>query len=129
MIDFSYEVVRKDDNNKTMDVKYTASGYDPVIVGMLIPTVDEIFEEKIRLLAPICHWLQSKAQYQNVTEGLKGTIAKPVEVTPVISEEEKAKALNQQMWADVDFERRVGDALVKFKVLTSNPTAIQTTVL
>lgn len=129
MIDYSYEVIRKDTDNKVMDVKFSADGYESIEVGMPIPTVDENFEEKIRQSAPIGLWLQSKAEYQDIQEGLKGTVTNTeteaaalsnVEKTP----EELARMANAQMWSEIDFERRVAAALVKFGVLPSDPTAI-----
>jgi hypothetical protein len=47
-----------------------------------------------------------------------------VELPTVLTPEQQQEQENQAMWEQVQFERKVVAALIKFGVLTSDPTAI-----
>jgi hypothetical protein len=49
------------------------------------------------------------------------TVQETVQETPVVSPEDKAAA---ESWEMYEFERQVGDALVKFGLVSSNPAQI-----
>ena len=48
----------------------------------------------------------------------------PVELPTVLTPEQQQTEENQKMWAEVQFQKNVAKALVKFGVLTSDPTII-----
>lgn len=76
--------------------------------------------------------IQVVARKQNISAGIENADAiaamveaKPVETAPVESVAIDAEALrNAEMWAAQQFESQVAKALVKFGVLTEDPTAI-----
>jgi hypothetical protein len=129
MINYTFAVTRTDTDRKVMEVRYTADGFEPVDVGMPIPLVGQDLTQMIQQYAPSSMWENSIATFQTVNVGHSGTLTfdknAPVNV-PAIDPTELA---NQQMWAQVEFEKKIAAVLVKFGVIINNPTAIPVTTL
>lgn len=95
----------------------------PVVGGAFI--TGEALETLIQQQAPV--WLAKREQDVASATGFDQIEAL---VTPVEAFAPDAQELaNQQMWAQVQFEKQVADVLVKFGVLQSNPTTIESTTL
>jgi len=122
-MNYSYEVVRVDEGAKCMDVQYTANGFDPVTVGVRLPLVGENVSAVIESFAPISFWQSQTAEYATVSVGTQGSYTQPTQ------EQTQQEQNNLQMWAQIEFEKKIADCLVKFGVLSSDPTSIEATQL
>jgi hypothetical protein len=101
-----------------MDVEFTAEGFDPVVVGVRLPTVGESVDLVIQSFAPHSVWNPQTIEYASVSVGTTGSYTSP-SVEQVQQEIE-----NAQMWAKIEFEKSVAKALVKFGLLDADPTTI-----
>jgi hypothetical protein len=71
---FSYEIVSVNENAKSMDVRFTADGHAPFLVGVPMPKVGEDIREIMAAFAPISMWQQRAAEVQSVTAGATGEV-------------------------------------------------------
>jgi hypothetical protein len=110
--------------------------YGPKLDTMTIdvPIVDGLFmagEELLKYvegMIPTWHFerlAQLEAGIPNANDIL-GLVQEPTPVPEVEFTSEVIEATaNQQMWAQIQFEKQLAKALVKFGVLETDPTAIQ----
>lgn len=117
-MNYSYEVVRVDQDAKCMDVEFTAEGFDPIVVGVRLPTVGENVDLVIQSFAPHSMWNPQVIEYASVSVGASGSYTAPS------AEQVQQEIENAQMWAKIEFEKSIAKALVKFGVLETDPTAI-----
>lgn len=122
-MNYTYVVTRVDHDAKCMDVEFTAEGFEPVVVGVRLPAVNEDIEAVINSFAPYAIWMPQVTQYAEVRVGRSGSYVAP---TP---EQVEQNLQNLKMWQQVEFEKQVGDVLVKFNLLADNPTKIPVTGL
>lgn len=96
-----------------------------------VPIVDGAFLTGEALHNEIIHraplWVTQRDQEVQVATGFDQIVAlvQPLQTDEVTSEQEA----NAKMWAQVEFEKQVAKALVKFGMLASDPTAIEVTKL
>lgn len=122
-MNYTYIVTRVDQDAKCMDVEFTAKGFDPITVGVRLPTVGEDVDSVIQSFAPHSVWEPEVVEYAAVPVGKSGSYTAPS------LEQVQQQRENMQMWAQVEFEQRIAKALVKFGVLQSDPTSIEVTHL
>lgn len=122
-MNYSYKVIRVDQDAKCMDVEFTAEGIDPIVVGVRLPMLNEDVDSVIQSFAPHSVWSPQVIEYAEVIVGKSGEYIAP---TPELLQQEME---NAQMWAQVEFEKRIAKALIKFGLLQSDPTAIGVTAL
>lgn len=130
MINYTFEVIQIDNDHKVMEVRYRADGFTPVDVGMPIPLVGQDITQLVKQYAPTAMWENSVAEFQTVTMGHSGSITYDKNATlEAVPQFDPVAVANQQMWAQVEFEKKLAAALVKFGVLINNPTTIPVTTL
>lgn len=56
MRNFQYVVTRTDPVNMVMDVFYWTDDYEPILVGVRLPAIDQTLEDVCLLAAPHGHW-------------------------------------------------------------------------
>ena len=116
-IEYTYEIVSVDAQARCMEVIYRAEGHPEQRIGTRLPYEGEALEAVISAYSPVGYWESLQAAVTLPSVGAQGVITPP---TPT-SEQELA---NHKMWEQVQFEKRVAKALVKFGVLQSDPTEI-----
>lgn len=121
-ITYTYEIASVDETARCMEVIYRADGHPEQRIGARLPYEGEELEGVISTYAPVAYWESLKAAVVAPAVGASGTIAP----SPVPTPEE---IQNTVMWEQVQFEKRVAKALVKFGVLQSDPTEIGVTQL
>ena len=96
-----------------------------------VPVADGSFLTTEALDAEIMHrapsWAVEREQQVATATGFDQIVAlvQPLPVNEPTSEQQA----NAAMWAQVDYEKKLAKALVKFGVLSSDPTSIETTQL
>lgn len=120
-----YKIIRATAEIGQIEVEYSQAGKVLGIYAIDVPVVDGAFltgnalDAEIRLRAPT--WAIQREQEVATATGFD-QIASLV-VPPVVAADAAAQA-NAEMWEQLQFERRVAAALVKFGVLQSDPTEI-----
>lgn len=72
---YKYEILFVDEQNKGMEVKYTCDGYKEIIVGVPLPTTNQLIEEVVGTYAPLSFWLDSEEKtYLKVCIGDSGYV-------------------------------------------------------
>jgi hypothetical protein len=122
---YTYTILQVDESAKCMSILYSSEGYQDILVSARLPWSDESVEAIVSMYAPIPNWLETQKQLLPVEVNTSGTILVST-ASPVPTEEELA---NGEMWAQIDFEKKVAKCLVKFGVLQTDPTDIEVTQL
>lgn len=121
-ISYTYTIVSVDETARCMEIRYEAEGRQPHHVGARLPYEGEELEAVIEMYSPVALWLSEQKNVVVPSAGLSGVIAPsslPADSAPQ----------NAEMWQQIEFERRVGDVLVKFNVLPTNPMNIPVATL
>ena len=120
-IEYTYEIVSVDVSAKCMEIIYTAAGRDPMHIGARLPWEGETLEAVVDMYAPVSYWTEQTQSVVVPLVGETGVISPPpvVEVTNA----------NAAMWEQIELEKKIAKALVKFGVLSSDPTEIPVTGL
>ena len=71
-IDFQYEIVAV--NSNSMEVMFTATGYESRLVGTRLPFVGETLEDVLMSYAPIQFWVDSKKTLNPPTVNTTGSL-------------------------------------------------------
>lgn len=116
-IPYTYTVVSVDEAARCMEIRYESEGRKPHHVGARLPYENESLEAVVEMYAPMGFWLEEERKVIVPSVGASGKIAP----APFTAQEDSQ---NAAMWQQIDFEKQVGDALVKFGVLTSNPATM-----
>lgn len=121
-----YRITRAISEIGQIEVTYTHDNKDVATYAVDVPVVDGAFLTGDALDAEIRHraptWLIEREQQVKTAAGFD-QIAALVQAAPAQPVDPDAQA-NSQMWAQVQFERQIAKALVKFGVLQSDPTII-----
>lgn len=127
MID--YKITRAVANIGQIEVTYFHEGTLLGVFAIDVPVENGAFLSGEALHVEIMHraptWLINRQAEVTTATGFDLIQVEAVE-TPLISDDAQA---NAAMWEQVEFEKRIAKALVKFGVLASNPTAIDVAVL
>lgn len=123
MIAYTFEVVSTDTASKTMEVRYSAAGLSTLTVSAPLPVVGQDINEVISAYAPIGFWDQETAVVQTVTVGHAGSLSFDKNPPAIITSgpaEVSPEVLKAQ--AQIAFEKKLAAALIKFGLLTTDPT-------
>ena len=123
-IAYTYQIINVDEAARCMEVVYSAEGHQTMHIGARLPFEGELLEDVIKAFAPVSLWLEIKAPRVVPEVGQHGVIDNLSMPAILETEEELQERLNAEMWGQVDFEKRVAKALIRFGVLESDPTAI-----
>ena len=123
-IAYTYEIVEVNKAARCMEVVYSAEGYQTMHIGTRLPFEGELLEAVVKAFAPVPLWLAAKATCVAPEVGQRGTIDLRVTAITLETERERQERLNVEMWAQVEFEKKLATALVKFGVLATDPTTI-----
>jgi hypothetical protein len=127
MTAYTAKVIGTDPILKLMTVEYVAVGHDPIVVSMKFPFTDQQVADVIKQCAPTVMWDQAARGLQSVQVGHTESMSTETPLIPAPSS--VTPSANFQMWADIELEKKIAKALVKFGVLASDPTEIPVTKL
>lgn len=116
-IAYTYTVISVDEVAHCMEIRYESEGRKSFHVGARLPYENESLEAVVEMYAPMGFWLEEERKVIAPQVGASGTITR----TAFAAQE---NSQNAAMWQQIEFEKQIGDALVKFGVLTSNPVKI-----
>lgn len=127
----TYKVIDFNESTGQLTIEY-AKGMSPVVVD--VPLVNDLFitgeelENYIKGFIPF-EYLDRQAKINagvSNAQELKSLIEtnNAVELPTVLTPEQERALANQKMWEEQRFESSVAKVLVKFGVLTSDPTTI-----
>ncbi len=126
-----YRIIKAIPEIGQIEVTYTNQGTDVATYAIDVPVVDGSFLTGEALDAEIRHrsptWLLAREEEVKTAVGFDQIVAL-VSSTPQTPQDADTLA-NQNMWMQVQFEKQIAKALVKFGVLQSDPTLIETTQL
>jgi hypothetical protein len=131
-ITYTYTIASVDEASRCMEIVYTSDGYTEHRIGARLPFVGESLAAVINMYAPIGLWQEQIREVIVPAVGTSGEIGPdtPAEVFASGETAEQIQArFNQEMWQQAAFEKQVAQALVKFKVLATDPTEIAVTTL
>lgn len=129
-IEYTYEIASVDEQARCMEVIYRADGHPEQRVGARLPYEGEALEGVINMYAPVAYWESLQAPVAAPLVGATGTVSPlPPSTEPLLTPEQIEAANNAEMLARAHFEKQVAKALMKFGLLTSDPTEIQVTQL
>lgn len=126
-ITYTYEIVKVDEAARCMEVVYSAEGYQTMHIGARLPFEGEALEDVIKAFSPVSLWSELSKSVSTPVVGQSGSITEigaTEQSDAPQTEAEMQELRNAQMWAQLGFEQQVASALVKFGVLSENPTSI-----
>lgn len=71
-ITYTYQVLNVGD--RSMEVEYSADGFDPVVIGVPRPRAGESVEAMIQAYSPVAYWLDLIAPRAEVEVGVSGEV-------------------------------------------------------
>jgi len=126
-IQYTYEIIKVDEAARCMEVIYSADGYQTMHIGARLPFEGESLEDIIMEFAPVSLWSERSksviAPMVGQSGHIDGSVLTHQSRLPRTDDEIEAMR-NAEMWAQVKFEKQVASALVKFGVLSEDPTSI-----
>lgn len=126
-----YQIIRATPEIGQIEVLYKEGEKLLGTYAIDVPVVDGVFLTGNALHEEIMHraptWATQREQEVALAAGFDQIVAL-VQELPVETPNPEAAA-NAAMWAQVEFEKKVAKALVKFGVLATDPTAIGVTQL
>jgi hypothetical protein len=129
-INYTYEIASVDAQARCMEVIYRAEGHPEQRVGTRLPYEGEVLDAVVAMYSPVAYWESLQASVVVPQVGASGSRPElPNSTEPLLTAEQIEAAKNAEMWAQVQFEKQIAKALIKFGVLTSDPTEIQVTQL
>lgn len=129
-INYTYEIASVDAQARCMEIIFRAEGHPEQRVGARLPYEGEVLDAVVSMYAPIAYWESLQAPVVVPQVGTSGTKPElPVSTEPLLTAEQIEAAKNAEMWRQVQFEKSIAKALIKFGLLTSDPTEIQVTQL
>lgn len=120
-INYTYEIAAVDQEARCMEIIYTADGHPPQRIGARLPYEGEQLESVIVMYAPLAYWESLQAPIIIPVVGATGS--RPDMPVPPTDAEIEAEQ-NRFMLEQLEFEKRVAQALFKFGLLQSDPTEI-----
>jgi hypothetical protein len=70
---YTYKVVNVYPEYGTIEVEYSAEGFETILRGMAIPAKEVDFHAYVKLQAPEVEWVVNKAEKHNILVGVWGT--------------------------------------------------------
>lgn len=130
-----YKIIRATREIGQIEVMYSKDGEPVGTFAIDVPVFNNIFMTGDALHAEILNrapvWVHNrKAEVANATGfELIEALVQPIDGVRKTPEEIAQEQANREMWAKVEFEKQVAEALVKWGVLQSNPTTMGVTQL
>jgi hypothetical protein len=118
-ITYTYTVISTDQAARCMEVVYESTGRQTMHICARLPYEGETLEQVVQMYAPVAHWETVARNVIAPDVGTTGVVNAAAAPGP-----DPEQLANAQMWEQLAFEKRVAAALVKFGVLTSNPTEV-----
>lgn len=126
-----YQIIRAVPEIGQIEVLYKQDNKPVGVYAIDVPVIDgafltgEALHEEIMHRAPT--WVNQREQEVSLASGFDTIIAL---VQPLAVDEPTSEAqANAAMWAQQEYEQKLAKALVKFGVLESDPSSIETTQL
>lgn len=120
-IAYTYEIVSVDEAARCMEIIYSSDGQQTMHVGARLPFEGENLEAVVQMYAPVAYWQTAQTPVVAPAVGTQGSISPAIQIQQEVDLEAQA---NARMWEQLQFEKRVAKALVKFGVLQLDPTEI-----
>lgn len=129
-----YQIISANAELGQIEVLYKQNGAAVAVYAIDVPIVNGAFLTVTELDAEIQHraptWLNLRKQELSNATGFSAITALVHAVTDGDTPEDvNGSAANAAMWAQVEYEKKLAAALVKFGVLASDPTTIQVSEL
>ena len=122
-LEVCYEITTVNTDAKCMEILYSAPGKSPVLVGARLPYLGEAIESVAASYSPFKTTPIQEHQYAIVEVGASGKII------PKSEAEIALQVKNSEMWKQIEFDKSIAAALVRFGLLPSDPTTIGVTTL
>lgn len=124
-LNYTYNIISVDEQARCMEVVYSSEQFDVRHVSARLPYAGESLEDVIQMYSPVTQWLEQQATVIAPEIGTTGVVSVQIPEPPAaLTAEEQAQAIESaKMLAELKFEQTVAKALLKFGVLTSDPTA------
>lgn len=129
-----YKIINARKSVGQIDVAYLQDGKTVAVYTMDVPIIDgayltpEQLTEEIQHRAPV--FIAERALQNATATGFELLEALVEEQPPrVLSLEEEETLANAKMWEQVEFEKKLAAALLKFGLLESDPTTIEVSKL
>ena len=74
MTTYSYEILSTDAQTGTMEVRYTRTGHEPVLVALPLPRVWEELKDVVAAYAPLAVWEAEETVFATVQVGASGEV-------------------------------------------------------
>lgn len=77
LVQYNYRIIRVDEGNKVMEIRYTPlepSGLGEYTVGARLPYVGEPIESVVQMYAPVGVWQHEAYEFDTVSEGYEGSL-------------------------------------------------------
>ena len=129
-----YQITSANAEIGQIEVLYKQDGVAIAAYAIDVPVVDGAFLTVAELDVEIQHraptWLEVRKQEVITATGFDviNALVQPVTEQDT-SEADIGKAANAAMWAQVNYEKKLAAALVKFGVLSVDPTSIEVSTL
>ncbi len=123
-----YKIISAIESIGQIEVAYLHEGTTVGVFALDVPVVDGRYLTPSELAVEIQHRAptfipERKIEVSSATGFDEiAALVVPIQTTP--TEEQIQQAANAAMWAQVEFEKKVAAALVKFGVLATDPTTI-----
>jgi hypothetical protein len=129
-----YQILSANAEIGQIEVLYKQDGVAVAAYAIDVPVVDGAFLTVAELDTEIQHraptWLDVRKQEVKTATGFAEINALVQPITPLDTfETNTGRAANAAMWAQVEYEKKLAAALVKFGVLSVDPTAIAVSTL
>jgi hypothetical protein len=85
-IEYTYEIISVNEQARSMEVVYTATGYPTMHIGTRLPYEGETLEAIIDMYSPIAYWREISQPVVVPVVGTIGTVVVPTTSTPVQSD-------------------------------------------
>ncbi len=129
-----YQIISANADNGQIEVLYKQDGVNLATYAIDVPIVNGSFLTVAELDAEIQHraptWINARKQELASATGFSEIVALVQPITQSnTTENSNDSAANIAMWEQVEFEKKVAAALVKFNVLAVDPTTIAVSTL
>ena len=129
-----YQIISANAEIGQIEVLYKQNGVAVASYAIDVPVVNGVFLNAVELDAEIQHraptWLEVRKQEVITATGFDAIsdLVQPITQSNT-SEADASTIANRAMWAQIEYEKKLAAALVKFGVLSVDPTAIAVSTL
>lgn len=72
IVNYSYEIINVDKEEKTMEIVYTSEKYGVLHVGARMPWANETIEDIVLMYNPVAYWLEQDREVLDIDAGITG---------------------------------------------------------